>query len=55
MKVGVLSSGSKSTPFNVDVSNYKLLKIHVEIPNVYVGMQFAHTNVGIADARLEKK
>ena len=51
----VLSSGSKSTPFNVDVSNYKLLKIHVEIPNVYVGMQFAHTNVGIADARLEKK
>jgi hypothetical protein len=51
----ILSSGSKSTAFDIDVENYKLLKIKVEIPNVYVGSQFAHTNVGIADARLSKK
>lgn len=51
----ILSSGSKSSSFDVNVSNYKILKIRVEIPNVYVGMQSAHTNVGIADARLEKK
>jgi len=51
----ILSSGSKSTAFEIDVEKYKLLKIKVEIPNVYVGSQFAHTNVGIADARLSKK
>lgn len=51
----VLSSGSKSTAFDINVENYKLLKIKAEIPNVYVGMQYAHTNVGIADARLSKK
>ncbi len=51
----ILSKGSKSLKFSVDVSEYKLLKIRVEIPNVYVGMQYARTNIGIADARLAKK
>lgn len=51
----ILSSGSKSTPFCINVSGYKTLKMRVEIPNVYVAGQFAHTDVGVADARLEKK
>ena len=51
----IMSSGSKSTGFDIDVENYKILKIKVEIPNVYVGVQYASTVIGIADARLAKK
>lgn len=50
----ILTKGCKSTPFNIDISNYKILKIRVEIPNVYKGFQYAHSNIGIADARLSK-
>lgn len=47
----VMSSGTKSTPFEVDISNYKVLKLRVETAS-------GNSNwltVGIADARLSKK
>ena len=48
-----LSSGTKSTDFHLDVSDYKILKIRYETVNPqktsYVSMQ-----VGLADARLSK-
>lgn len=49
----IISYGTKATEFNIDVSDYKILKIHVEIPNLY----HAHRepSIGIADARLSKK
>ena len=50
----VLSYGAKETPFDIDVSEYKILKIHAEIPNLY-GSRFSNPTFGIADARLSKK
>lgn len=49
----VISYGAKATEFNVDVSDYKILKIHVEIPNLYIDIY--ESTIGIADARLAKK
>lgn len=49
----VISYGTKATKFDVDISNYKILKMHIEIPNLYYG-NFP-SDVGIADARLSKK
>ena len=50
----IISYGSKTTPFSIDVSDYKILKIHVEIPNLSLSDGSA-TEIGIADARLAKK
>ena len=49
----VISFGTKATKFDIDVSNYKILKIHVEIPNLY--KKYGNSSIGIADARLSKK
>lgn len=48
-----MSKGVKSTDFNIDVSNYKILKINADVPNVY-GQGFSSL-IGIVEARLEKK
>ena len=50
----VISFGTKATKFDIDVSNYKILKIHVEIPNLYPSHNDSSV-IGIADARLSKK
>lgn len=52
-----ISYGSKSAPFEIDVANYKILKIHIEIPNLYHDSSSYTSNpvIGIADARLAKK
>ncbi len=47
-----LTSGSKVVAFNIDISNYKILKINASIPNLY---KYANwSSVGIVNARLEK-
>ncbi len=51
----VLSYGAKATPFEIDVSGYKILKIHVEIPNLYHDGSWDISKIGIADARLSKE
>lgn len=52
----VISYGSKSTPFEIDVANYKILKLHLEIPNLYYSSANNDaSDIGIADARLAKK
>lgn len=54
----VISYGSKSTPFEIDVADYKILKLHIEIPNLYHAdsyMNGSSSDIGIADARLAKK
>lgn len=49
----LLSNGTKTVDFNIDVSGYKVLKIHADIPNLH--HEYATTIFGIVDARLEKK
>lgn len=56
----LISDGTKSTDFSVDVSNYKVLKIVAELPNFnyYSDTDYNYMhyrNCGIADARLAKK
>ena len=48
-----MSNGTKAVDFDIDISNYKVLKIKADIPNLIYG--YYQTNVGIVDARLEKK
>lgn len=48
-----MSNGTKAVDFDIDISNYKVLKINADIPNLIHG--YYQTNVGIVDARLEKK
>ena len=50
----ILAYGTKSTKFSIDVSNVKLLKIHVEIINVSPDYNRGSVPC-IADARLSKK
>lgn len=47
----LIASGTKSTPFEIDISNNSLLTIKVEYANQING----HPYVGIADARLARK
>lgn len=47
----LMASGTKSVPFEIDISNNSLLTIKVEYANKINGDQY----VGIADARLSKK
>lgn len=47
----LMSSGTKSVPFEIDISNNSLLTIKVEFANQISYNQY----VGIADARLSKK
>lgn len=49
----LLSDGTKTVDFDIDVSKYKILKINASIPNLkhYSGSSI----IGIVDARLEKK
>lgn len=49
-----LTKGTKAVDFKVDVSNYKVLKINADIPNLVRNWSNA-TNLGIVDARLAKK
>lgn len=55
----VISNGTQITPFRIDVSKYKILKIHAEIPNFVPEREWAtrdyYVEFGIADARLAKK
>ncbi len=56
----LISDGTKSTPFSVDVSTYKILKISAELPefNYYSDTDYNYMyyrEFGIADARLAKK
>ena len=48
-----MSKGTKTVEFDIDISNYKVLKINADIPNLMRG--YDQTTVGIVDARLEKK
>lgn len=48
-----MSKGTKTVNFDIDVSNYKVLKINADIPNLI--HNYSSTTVGIVDARLEKK
>lgn len=50
-----INEGTKSTPFTVDVSGYKVLKITAELPSFSQGPNYYIKNVGIADARLSKR
>lgn len=47
-----LTSGTKPVDFKIDVSAYKVLKIHADIPNVTNGGY--RSSIGIVDARLAK-
>lgn len=47
----LIAGGTKSVPFEIDISNNSLLTIKVEFANQIDGQQY----VGIADARLSKK
>lgn len=47
----LIASGTKSVPFEIDISNNSLLTIKVEYANQIDNYQ----NVGIADARISKK
>ncbi len=55
----IISKGTKITPFNIDISQYKILKIHAEIQNFIPEREWItadyYTSFGIADARLSKK
>ena len=48
-----MSKGTKTVEFDIDISNYKVLKINADIPNLM--RRYDQTTVGIVDARLEKK
>ncbi len=48
-----MSKGTKTVEFDIDISNYKVLKINADIPNLM--SDYDQTTVGIVDARLEKK
>lgn len=48
-----MSKGTKTVEFDIDISNYKVLKINADIPNLMRG--YDQTTVGIVEARLEKK
>ncbi len=48
-----ISKGAKTIDFDIDVSNYKVLKINADVPNVF-GQGFS-SSIGIVEARLEKK
>ncbi len=49
-----ISQGAKTTEFDIDISNYKILKINASIPNL-VNTDHSGSSVGIVDARLSKK
>ena len=49
-----LSEGAKSADFDIDISDYKVLKINANIPNLFRDYP-CYSTVGIVDARLEKK
>lgn len=52
----VISYGTKAIPFDIDISDYKILKLHVEIQNLTYKYSSRYMPViGIADARLAKK
>ena len=52
----IMSQGTKSTPFEIDVSGYKYLKIRTEYDNYsYNQMYNKRIYIGVADARLLKK
>lgn len=48
-----MSKGAKAVDFDIDISNYKVLKINADIPNLMRGN--TSTNIGIVEARLENK
>lgn len=48
-----MSKGTKTVEFDIDISNYKVLKINADIPNLM--RDYDQTTVGIVEARLEKK
>lgn len=49
----LLSTGAKTSDFDIDVSGYKVLKINASIPNLTPWAN--QTTIGIVEARLEKK
>ena len=49
----VLSSGAQTIDFDLDIENYKILKISASIPNLY--SQLGSGQIGIVEARLERK
>lgn len=51
----ILTNGARPTEFNIDISEYKVLKIEASVPNLYYRFADEFSVVGIADARLEKK
>jgi hypothetical protein len=48
-----LTRGRKTVDFNIDVSNYKVLKINASIPNL--SYAYSSSSIGIIEARLAKK
>ncbi len=51
----IIANGTKTTKFNVNVENYKILKIYVDVPNLCDANSGDYIIPGIADARLSKK
>lgn len=49
-----ISTGAKTTDFDIDVSGYKILKIEASIPNLNYNFYYC-SQIGIVEARLEKK
>ena len=49
----LITKGTKTTVFEIDVSNYKNLRIYASIPNVY--KYDNSSSIGIVEACLEKK
>lgn len=48
-----LTKGAKAVEFDIDISNYKILKINTSIPNLF--KDSGSSAIGIFEARLEKK
>mgnify|MGYP004474635693 CR=1 FL=1 len=48
-----LSIGAKTVDFDIDISDYKILKINADMPNL--NRDYNYSLIGIVDARLEKK
>ena len=51
----IMTSGTKSTSFDIDIKNFKVLKIKAFVPNLDYRYANEFAVVGIADARLSKK
>ena len=49
-----ISTGAKTTDFDIDISGYKILKIEASIPNLNYNFYYC-SQIGIVEARLEKK